>query len=389
MLTYFPGASPERVENLVTDKIEEAVQEMPELDFVQSESRTGISIVFVNIQERYKEMRPIWDDLRRKVDRVRPELPEGTIGPFVNDEFGDVFGILLTLTGEGYSYAELKEIADEVRDELLLIEEAAKVEIYGAQEERVFVEYNNARLAELGLSAAQLQQILSSRNIIIPGGDVRIGVERVSLEPSGNYETLEDLRRTVIRPPGRSELVYLGDVADVYRDYVDPPASVVRSSGTPALALGISLREDGDILDLGRRVRESVGELQAQLPDRRRVRHHRLPTRPGRGQGAGVRRQPAAGGGDRAAGDAALARAAHRPRGGQPDPHRDAAHAADHELCGHRPEPDDPGRADHRAGHADRQRDRDVGIDPGPGPGRQAGGAGRHRLRRASCASPC
>jgi len=266
VLTYFPGASPERVEELVTDKIEEAVQEMPELDFLQSESRTGISIVYVSIQQRYKEMRPIWDNLRRKVERVRADLPDGTIGPFVNDEFGDVFGILLTLTGEGYSYAELKEIADEVRDELLLIEEAAKVEIYGAQEERVFVEYNNARLAELGLSAAQLRQILSSRNIIIPGGDVRIGVERVSLEPSGNYETLEDLRRTVIRLPGRSEVIYLGDVADIYRDYVDPPASVVRSSGAPALALGISLRKDGDILDLGRRVRNAVGELRARYP---------------------------------------------------------------------------------------------------------------------------
>ncbi len=266
VLTYFPGASPERVENLVTDRIEEAVQEMPELDFLQSVSRTGTSIVFVNIQERYKEMRPIWDDLRRKVERAGQNLPEGSIGPFVNDEFGDVFGILLTLTGEGYSYAELKEIADEVRDELLLIEEAAKVEIFGAQEERVFIEYNNARLAELGLSAAQLQQILSSRNIIIPGGDVRIGVERVSLEPSGNYETLEDLKQTVIRPAGRNELVYLGDVADVYRDYVDPPNAVVRSSGTPALALGISLREDGDILDLGRRVRETVRVLQAGYP---------------------------------------------------------------------------------------------------------------------------
>lgn len=220
VLTYFPGASPERVENLVSDKIEEAVQEMPELDFLQSESRSGISIVFVNIQERYKKMRPIWDDLRRKVERVTPDLPAGTIGPFVNDEFGDVFGILLTLTGEGYSYAGLKQIADEVREELLLIEEAAKVEIYGAQDERVFVEYNNARLAELGLSAAQLRQILSSRNIIIPGGDVRIGAERVSLEPSGNYETLEDLRRTVIRPAGRSEVIYLGDVADVDRKSV-------------------------------------------------------------------------------------------------------------------------------------------------------------------------
>ena len=121
VLTYFPGASPERVELLVTDKLEKAIQEMPEIDFLGSESKTGVSIIYVNIKESYKEMRPIWDKLRRKVDRARGQLPADVIGPNVNDEFGDVFGTIFTLTGEGFSYAELKEIADQVRDELLLI----------------------------------------------------------------------------------------------------------------------------------------------------------------------------------------------------------------------------------------------------------------------------
>ena len=138
--TYFPGASPERVEQLVTDKLEKAIQEIPELDFVASESKTGVSIIYVNILERYKIMRPIWDNLRRKVERARSDLPEGIIGPIVNDEFGDVFGTIITITGDGYSYAELKDVADEVRDELLLIPDAAKVEITGVQDERVFVE---------------------------------------------------------------------------------------------------------------------------------------------------------------------------------------------------------------------------------------------------------
>ena len=172
VLTIFPGASPDRVENLVTDRLEEVIQEIPELDFVNSTSKTGVSIVMVNIREEFMQMRPIWDDLRRKVDKVRPELPADIVGPTVNDEFGDVFGVIVTLTGEGFSYAELKDVADEVRDELLRVNDVAKVEIHGAQEERVFVDYDNARLAELGLSPIQLRQILESANIIIPGGDV-------------------------------------------------------------------------------------------------------------------------------------------------------------------------------------------------------------------------
>jgi len=179
--TYFPGASPERIEQLVTDKLEKAIQEIPELDFVASQSKTGVSVITVNIQERYRVLHPIWDSLRRKVDRVRPSLPDGVIGPTVNDEFGDVFGTLVTLTGEGFSYAELKEVADDVRDELLRIPDTAKVQIHGAQEERIFVEYNTARLAELGLSPVQLQAILDSRNIIIPGGDVTTGAERIAI----------------------------------------------------------------------------------------------------------------------------------------------------------------------------------------------------------------
>ncbi len=159
------------------------------------------------------------------MEKASRELPQGVAGPFVNDEFGDVFGILLGLTGEGYDYAELKEVADQVRDQLLRLEDVAKVEISGAQEERVFVEYNNARLAELGLSPGQLRSILESRNIIIPGGSVIVGPERIALEPSGNFESVDDLRRAIISLPGRQELVSLGDLARITRGYIDPPDS--------------------------------------------------------------------------------------------------------------------------------------------------------------------
>lgn len=262
VITYFPGASPERVEQLVTDKLEKAIQEIPQVDVINSQSKNGVSIIIVDVQERYKVMRPIWDDLRRKVDRAAGDLPDGVIGPNVNDEFGDVFGTVVNLTGDGYSYAELKDVADEVRDELLLIDEVAKVEIHGEQEERVFVEYNNARLAELGLSPGQLRNILESRNIINPGGQVRTLNEEIVLEPSGNFESVEDLARTIISLPGRDELIYLEDVAKVTRGYVDPPSRKMRASGRPGLALAISMREGGNILLLGDEVTETIAYLQ-------------------------------------------------------------------------------------------------------------------------------
>lgn len=150
--TIFPGASPERVEMLVTDKLERVIQEMPEPDTVRSSSKVGVSVIYVDISEKYRDMRPIWDDLRRKVERAADDLPEGVLGPFVNDEFGDVYGIQIAVTGDGFSYRELEEVADELRDELLLIPDAAKIEIAGAQEERIFGEFDNTVLAEYGLS---------------------------------------------------------------------------------------------------------------------------------------------------------------------------------------------------------------------------------------------
>jgi multidrug efflux pump subunit AcrB len=240
VVTRFPGASAERVEQLVTDKLEKKIQEMPEIDRIESQSKEGVSIIEVDIEEKYTDMRPIWDKLRRKVARATGELPSGVTGPLVNDEFGDVFGIVVGIIGDGFSYVELKQVADEVRDELLRLPEVAKVEIYGAQQERIFVEYDNARLAELGLSPLLLQEVLQERNIIVPGGQVSTEFERITLEPSGNFESIEDAARTVVVVPGSREVMYLGDIVDIYRGYVDPPQSKVRVSGEDALARGRS-----------------------------------------------------------------------------------------------------------------------------------------------------
>ena len=267
ILTWFPGASPTRVETLITDKVEAAVQQLPEIDFVTSRSKTGVSLVIVEIRSTFDDMRPIWDNLRRKVAEVAPDLPDGVIGPTVDDEVGEVFGIVVTVTGDGYSYAEIEFVADEVRDELLRVENVAKVEVFGVQEERIFVDYDNARLAELGLAPLQLRAILESANMVMPGGSLGTGAgERIVVEPTGNFESIRDLRRTVVTVPGRSETVYLEDLAAVSRGYVDPAQNRVFTSGAPALALAISMRDGGNVIALGEGVEREIARLQALYP---------------------------------------------------------------------------------------------------------------------------
>jgi multidrug efflux pump subunit AcrB len=264
--TYFPGASPGRIENLITDKIEKAIQEMPEIDFITSQSRTGISVITPNYKESYTNMRPLFDELRRKIEDIKNTLPQGIDGPHVNDEFGDVYGIIYGLMGDGFSYRELKDIADEIKNELLTVDDVAKVQLQGIQDEVVFVEYNNARLTELGLSPQQLNNDLASLNIISSGGSIRVGPERITLEPSGNFESVEDLKKTVIQLPNDGGIVYLEDIATVYRAYEDPPTQLARVNGKPAIILSISMTEGGNIVDLGARLDKEMPFIEAQYP---------------------------------------------------------------------------------------------------------------------------
>ncbi|MBV1909826.1 MAG: efflux RND transporter permease subunit [Kangiellaceae bacterium] len=266
VITYFPGASPQRVESLVSDRLEKAIQEIPELDFVKSESRTGVSIVSANIKERYKKMRPIWDKLRRKIESVESELPTEAQKPIINDEFGDVFGVVIGVTAENFSYRELTDITDEVKDELLGLTEVGKVEIFGEQDERVFIEYNNARLSELGLSPSQLSEQLASRNIVIPGGSIDLVNEKISLEPTGNFESIDEIARTIIQIPGSDQVLYLNEIANVRRGYVDPVSSKLSIAGERGLTIAISMREGGNNLLLGEQIEDTIYRLTSVYP---------------------------------------------------------------------------------------------------------------------------
>lgn len=263
IITRFPGASPDRVEKLVTDPIEEAAQSISELDFVSSTSRTGVSVVFVQLRAEFKDVRPIWDELRRLVADVR--LPAGAQPPMINDELGDIFPMLFSMTGDGFSDRELAKIAELIRDDLMHIDGVAKVEILGEQEERVFVEYNDARLSQLGLSPSRLQQILASRNIIMSGGEIDIGPETLVLEPSGNFLSIEELERTLIPLP-RGGLVHLGDITDVRRGYVDPPRGLVTVLGRPALTLAVSVSDSDNLVSVGSTVKQFFDALPSRYP---------------------------------------------------------------------------------------------------------------------------
>ena len=265
VVTYLPGATPERVEQLVTDPLETAIMEMPELDHVESTSRAGVSIIRVELRPEVTDVQAGWDKLRRKIDDSRRRLPDEAMAPIINDEFGDVFGIMLSLTGEGYDQAELKEVADNVRDRLLMLDDVAKVNIHGFAEERIFLEYSQARLADLGVSPQGLAQLLAARNIVLPGGAIRTGDERLVLEPTGNFNHIDDIRRALLPLPDGT-LVPLGSLMEVRHGYADPPMTRYHASGVQGLAIAIAMREGGNILELGEQVETAISRLERELP---------------------------------------------------------------------------------------------------------------------------
>ncbi|PAU74633.1 efflux RND transporter permease subunit [Halomonas salipaludis] len=265
IVTPMPGATPERIEQLVSDPLETAIMEMPELDYVESTSRAGVSIIRVELRPDVVDVQAGWDKLRRKIGDIQHQLPDEAHPPQINDEFGDVFGIMLSLTGEGFSPAELKQVADDARDRLLQLPDVAKVTLHGYAEERIFLDYNEARLAELGVSPQGLGQLLAARNIVLPGGAIRSGSERLVLEPTGNFESIDDIRRALVPLP-EGERVPLGSLVEVYHGYADPPMSRYHASGVPGLAMGVAMREGGNITDLGDQVRQRIAEIEAELP---------------------------------------------------------------------------------------------------------------------------
>nr|WP_209280114.1 efflux RND transporter permease subunit [Desulfobaculum xiamenense] len=266
VVTVFPGASPQRVEELVSDKLEERIREIPEVDKLTSQSMTGVSVIQVDFHDGIRNMEPLWRKLRDKVADATPSLPEGCRPPVVNDEFGDVYGICIALTGDGYTYRELKDAADTTRDELLKLDLVGKVNLWGVQDERVYVDFSNARVASLGVSPFALARVIDAQNTIKPSGHAKVGPERVVIEPTGEFTSVDDLKGLTLRLPGQPTGIALSDIATVTRGFVDPPSKMVRYNGQPAILLAVSMAKGGNILELGRDVTARLDALQETLP---------------------------------------------------------------------------------------------------------------------------
>ncbi len=265
VITRLPGANAQRMEELVSAVLEKAIIEMAELDNVRSTSRNSISIINAEYKAAYTDMRPIFDDLRRKIEAASADLPAGVLGPVVNDRLGDVFGNLYTLSGEGFSYPELKLEAERIKDELLLLDDVARVELQGLRDETIYVEYSDATLRELQITANELANAIANTNTISSGGQMVVGNERLSLEPSGDFSGIESLRTTVLRS-STGDLLQLQDLADVSRVVADPPTELVRTRGIPAISINASMIIGGDIVALGAMLESSVQRIQNTLP---------------------------------------------------------------------------------------------------------------------------
>jgi multidrug efflux pump subunit AcrB len=268
VVTQYPGANPSQVEEEVTDPIEVAVQQMADLDYIKSISRAGLSIVYVEIKESKtaRELPQIWDDLRRKIHDVQSKLPPGAGPSVVQDDFGDVYGVVLAITGDGYSYQELKDYVDDLRRELLLVKDVARVEIWGEQRECVFVDISRAKLAELGISPTMMLATLQQQNKVVDAGSANSDRERLRFAVAGEFDSLKAIGNLVVRGTPSDKLVYLKDIATIKRGYYDPPIQMMRFNGQPALALAISTVPGGNVITMGKGVKKRLDELMSHLP---------------------------------------------------------------------------------------------------------------------------
>ncbi|MCW5663181.1 MAG: efflux RND transporter permease subunit [Piscinibacter sp.] len=266
MRVFWPGATAQQVADQVTDKLEKTLQEVPYADKIRSYSKPGEALILFQVKDNSppREMPQIWYTVRKKIGDMRATLPAGVIGPFFNDEFGDVYGSIYALSADGFSYEELREHADRVRQRLLKVKDVNKVAIFGAQDEKIFVEISQKRLAQLGLDFNQVIAQLGQQNAVESAGTVNTPSDYLQVRVGGQFGSVDELRQFPIRAGGTS--FRLGDIAQVRRGYVDPPQVKVRHQGQEVIALGISMAKGGDIIELGKALKATAAEIRAALP---------------------------------------------------------------------------------------------------------------------------
>lgn len=268
VVTNYPGATPQQVEEEVTYPLEKAIQQLTYVDEVNSISSRGLSQITVTMKNNYgpDDLPQIWDELRRKVNDLQGQLPPGVNTPKVIDDFGDVYGILLAVTGEGYSYKELLDYIDYLRRELELVDGVSKVSVSGAQQEQVFIEISMKRISSLGLSPNTVFNLLSTQNVVSDAGAIRIGDEYIRIHPTGEFKDVSQLGDLILTEGGAQGLIYLKDVAEVKRGYVEVPSNIIGYNGKLALNVGVSFAQGVNVVAIGEMFDRRLAELKFQQP---------------------------------------------------------------------------------------------------------------------------
>lgn len=269
IITPYPGASAEEVAQEVTNPIERAVQQLGQLDRVESESLRGMSVVTARVMDRYHQdaIPQVWDELRRKINDAQSQLPPSVRGrSMVVDNFGDVFGVFLAISGDGFTSPELRRYAEFLRRELLLVPGVKSVELFAAQDEVVFLEISRPRLAQLGINEEQIYSKLQERNIAADGGRVRVGEQHIALDPKGAFGSAEEMLDLVIGSDRSGRQLFLRDVATLERGDQDPPRRLLRYDGKPAIGLGISTVQGGNVVTMGEGITRKLEELKQYQP---------------------------------------------------------------------------------------------------------------------------
>ncbi|ELB2785849.1 efflux RND transporter permease subunit VmeI [Vibrio alginolyticus] len=268
VVTSYPGATPQQVEEEVTYPIEKAIQQLTYVDEVNSISSRGLSQITVTMKNNYgpDDLPQIWDELRRKVNDLKGTLPPGVNEPQVIDDFGDVYGILLAVTGDGYSYKELLDYVDYLRRELELVDGVSKVSVSGQQQEQVFIEVSMKKLSSIGLAPDTVFNLLSTQNVVSDAGAIRIGDEYIRIQPTGEFQSVDELGDLLITESGAQGLIFLKDVAEIKRGYVEVPNNIINFNGSLALNVGVSFAEGVNVVEVGKAFDHRLAELKYQQP---------------------------------------------------------------------------------------------------------------------------
>ncbi|MCW4150480.1 efflux RND transporter permease subunit [Vreelandella janggokensis] len=265
--TQYPGATPEEVEQEVTSTLEESIQGMSSIKRISSVSSDGLSQITVELEStvQNEELEQLWDSLRRNVQDAQAALPPGASQSRVNDDFGDVFGFMVNLTGEGYSMPDLADHADFLKRELALVDGVEKVSLGGEHEERIFIEVDREKLRALNIPLTRLQQLLDTQNAVADSGHLEQDGRRFRITPTGSAANIDDLRALIVSE-GDGELVRLSDIADISRELAEQPQQLYRDMGRPAMSLGVSFESGVNVVEVGERLQQRLDELQARTP---------------------------------------------------------------------------------------------------------------------------